>query len=158
LLPFLLRYFSNLLIRRFMFLLSLDSAISSLSSSLFYVLVFKAIFFTFFSLDSCSFSLSISISSSLSLPNNSAVVVGDRFLDYKMVVSLGCQLLSRHFTTLLFSSSLSNSFPKPIRWLTMCVNIFCTAAIDSPCCILNNTYSWIKHASLLFSHHLFPHE
>jgi len=67
-----------------------------------------------------------------------------RSLDSEIVVTLGYQLLPRHFNTLMFSSSLSNSFPKPIRWLTICVNLFCTSAIDSPRCILNNSCSWIK--------------
>jgi len=127
-----------------MFSLSLDSATSSSSSSLFLMLVFKVIIFTFFYLDSWSFRLCISISCSLCLPNNVVVVIVYRSLDYEMVVTLGCQLLSRNFNTLMFSSSLSNSFPKPIRWLTIFVNLFCTSATDSLCCILNNSYSWIK--------------
>jgi len=44
----------------------------------------------------------------------------------------------------MFNSSLTNSLPKPMRWLTMWVNLFCTSAIDSPCFLLNSSYSWIK--------------
>jgi len=101
-------------------------------------------FFIFFSLDSYSFSLCISISCSLSWPNNAVVVIVDKSIDSEMVVTLGCQLLSSHFSTLMFTSSLSNFFPKPIRWLTLCVNLFYAPVIDSPYCILNNSYSCIK--------------
>jgi len=41
-------------------------------------------------------------------------------LDYEVVATLGCWLLSSHFKTLIFSSSLSNTFSRPIRWFTMC--------------------------------------
>jgi len=143
LLPFLLRYFPNLLTSRFKFSLSLDSIALSSVSSLFLELAFKDIVFTFSSLDSSSLSLCISISSSLSLPNSAVVVMMDKSLDYKMAVTFGCQFLSRHFNTLMFSSSLSNSLPRPMRWLTMWVNLFWTLAIDSHFC-LKSSYSWIK--------------
>ena len=136
LLPFLLRYFPNLLTSRFKFSLSLDLAASSSVSSLFLELAFKAMIFNLFSLDSNSISLCISISCSLSLPNSAVVVMMDKSIDLDMAVTFGCQFLSRNFSTLMFSSSLSNSLPKPMRWLTMWVNLFWTSAMDSPFCIL----------------------
>ena len=47
-------------------------------------------------------------------------------------------------STLMFSSSLSNFYPRPKRGLTMRVNLFWTLAMDSPFCILKSTYFWIK--------------
>ena len=119
LLPFSFKYFPNVLVGRFKLSLSLDLTTSSSGSSFFLVLVFKVMFLTFFSLDSSSFSLCISISCSLSLPNNAAVVNVDRSLVFEIVVTFCCQDLSRHFNTFIFNSSLSNSLPKPMRWLTM---------------------------------------
>jgi len=119
LLPFFFRYLPNLLERRFKFSLSLYSVTPSSGSSFFLVLVFKAMFLTFFSLDSSSFSICISISCSLSLPNNAIVVNVDRSLVIEIAVTFGSQDLSRHFNTLMFNSSLSNSLPKLMRWLTM---------------------------------------
>ena len=80
----------------------------------------------------------------ISLPNNAIVVLVNKSLDSKMVVTLGSQLLWRHFSTLMFSSPLSNPFPKPTRWLTMYMNLFCTSTIESPCWILNSSYCLIK--------------
>jgi len=78
---FLLRYFPDLLTSRFKLSLSLDSTTSSSISSLFLELAFKAMVFTFFSLDSSSLSFCISFSFSLNLPNSAAVVMMDKSLD-----------------------------------------------------------------------------
>jgi len=67
-----------------------------------------------------------------------------------MVVTFGCQLLSRHFSTLMFISFLSNSLFGPMRWLTMWVNLFWTSVMYSPFCILKSSYSWIKACFLAF--------
>jgi len=63
-------------------------------------------------------------SSSLNFPNNETMVIVERSLALEMVVTFGCQPLSRHFNTLMFSYSLSKSFPIPMRWFTICANLF----------------------------------
>ena len=68
----------------------------------------------------------------------------DKSFDSEMVVTLGWKPLLRHFSTLMFSSSLWNSSPKPIIWLKMWVNLFCTSTMDSPCCLFNNSYCCIE--------------
>jgi len=84
------------------------------------------------------------------------MVIVDKSLGFEMVVTLGCCLLSRHFKTLMFNSSLLNSFPKPMRWLTMCVNIFWASIMDSPYYILNNLYSCINVCFLALFTSLVP--
>jgi len=80
----------------------------------------------------------------------------DMSLDSEIVVTFGCQVLSRHSNTLIFSSALSNSLPKPMRRLTIWVNLFYTSAMDSPCCILNSSYSCIKASILALFTSLVP--
>jgi len=91
-----------------------------------------------------SISLFISNSCSLIFSKSVAVVNVVKSLVFETVVTLGYQLLSRHFRILMFSSSLSKCLPSLIRWLTMWVNRFCTSIIVSPFYIQNNSYSWIK--------------
>jgi len=134
----------NFLVNRLRFLVSLQSPeLSSIDSGT-AVLVLSAKLLVFFSTVSISFSLIISSSCSLSFPNNVAVASVVKSLVSKIFVTLGYQLLSKHFRILILNCSLSNYFPSPIRWLTMCVNLFWTSAIVSPSCILNNSYSWIN--------------
>jgi len=71
-------------------------------------------------------------------------------------MTFGCQDLSRHFNTLMFNSCLSNSLPKPMRWLTMWVTLFCTSVMDSTCFILNSSYSWIRACFLALLTSLIP--
>jgi len=141
---FIIMNFWNLLVSRFRFSVSLHSSkLPSLeSTSLAFVL--RARLLVFPSTISISFSLVISNSCSLSLPKSVAVVSVVKSLVSNIIVTLGCQLLLRHFKILMFSSSLSNYLPSPIKWLTMRVNLFCTSSMVSPCCILNNSSSWIN--------------
>jgi len=69
----------------------------------------------FFSPLSCLFNLFISNSHSLNFPNRDVVVIVQRSLGSEITDTLGCQLLSRNIKILMFNSSLSNSFPNPIR-------------------------------------------
>jgi len=127
---------------------------SSLSS--FWTVDLSVIPFCFLSPCSCLFSLFISNSCSLSFPNNAAVVKVVRSLVFEMVLTFGCQLLSKHFRIFMFSSSLSNAFPKRIRWFTMWVNRFWTSAIVSPGFIPNNSYSYINACFLALLTSLVP--
>jgi len=68
--------------------------------------------FYFLSPCSCSLSLIISSSYSLRLPNSVAVVKVVKSFVSEMVVTFGCQLLSRHFRILIFNSSLLNILPR----------------------------------------------
>ena len=68
--------------------------------------------FYFLSPCSCSLSLIISSSYSLRLPNSVAVVKVVKSFVSEMVVTFGCQLLSRHFGILIFNSSLLNILPR----------------------------------------------
>jgi len=77
--------------------------------------VLKAILLAFFSPFSCSLNQFISNSCSLSFPNNVVVLRVDRSFVFQMAVTFDCQDLSRHFSTLMFSSSLSKIFPSPTR-------------------------------------------
>ena len=125
--------------------LRFSSSLSSLESCLLLCLAaFKAMLLTCLSSLSWTLSLFISNSCSLSLPNNEAVVKDVKSFDYEIVVSLGCQNISRHLIILMFSYSLSKVFPRLIRWLMMWMNLFCTSAIDSPLSTLNISYSCIR--------------
>jgi len=111
--------FWSLLVNRLRFPVSLHSSeLSSLdSTSVAFVLSARLLFF--FSIVSISFSLVISNSCSLDLPKSDTVLSVVKSLVSNITFTLGCQLLSRHFRILMFSSSLSNCFPYPIKWLTM---------------------------------------
>jgi len=74
----------------------------------------------------------------------------------KIVVTFGCQLLPKHFKIFIFSSSLSKYLPTPIKWLTILVNRSCISTTIYPCCIQNNSYSWIKACFLALLTSLVP--
>ena len=104
---------------------------------------------------SYSFSLFISSSCSLSFPNNIVVLKVVRSLVSKIIVTFGCQVLSRHFKILMLSSSVSKIFLRPMRWFTMSVNLLCTCNMVSPGCILNNSYSLMRVCFLVcFTSHV----
>ena len=67
-----------------------------------------------------------------------------RSFDSEMAVTVGCHVLSRHFSTLMLSSSSSNFLPRLMSWFIVWENLFCTSHIDSPFCILKSSYSWIR--------------
>jgi len=74
----------------------------------------------------------------------------------EIIVTFGCQNLSRHFKIFMFSSSLSKFFPRLIKWFTMWENCFCTSEIVSPFYILNNSYSWMRACFLALFTSLVP--
>ena len=123
------------------FSVSLHSLELSSLDSTFAVFVLSARLLDFFSTVFISFSLVISSSCSLNLPNSADMVRVVKSLVLDIAVTLGCQLLSKHLKILMFSSSLSNYFSSIIRWLTIWVNRFWTSVMVSPGCILNNSYS-----------------
>jgi len=83
---------------------------------------FSKLFLAFLSLLSCLFNLFISISCSLSFPNEAAVVRVVRSRDSEIFLTLGCHVLPNHFRTLIFNSFMSKVFPRPMRWFTICEN------------------------------------
>ena len=109
----------NLFVNRFRFSVSLQSPklSSLLSTCATFDLSVRLLFFL--STVSISFSLILSNSCSLNFPKSVVVVSVVKSLVFKIAVTLGCQPLSRHFRILMFSSSLSNCLPSPIRWLAM---------------------------------------
>jgi len=138
---FIFMNFWNFFVNRLRFSDSLQSSELSSVDSWTTVLVLSSRLLVFFSTVSISFNLIISSSCSLNLPNSAAVVSVVKSLVSEIVVTLGYQLLSKHFRILILNSSLSNCLPSPIRWLTMCVNLFWISTMVSPCYILNSSYS-----------------
>jgi len=124
---------------------------------LFILQISELFLYVFLSPCSCSFSLLISNSCSLSFANNVAVVKVVRSHVSEMAITFGCQFLSKHFRILMLSSSLSNTLPRPIRWLTMCVNLLCTSEIVSPVSSEKAHTLVSRRAFLPFLHHSFPH-
>ena len=104
--------------------------------------------FTVFSTVSCSFNLLSSSSCSINFPKSAAIDILDKSQDSEIAITLDCQLLSRQFSTFMLNSSLSKTLPRPVRWFTICVNRFCTSAMLSSGCILNNSYSWMSECFL----------
>ena len=126
------------------FSISLHSSELSSLDSISVAFVLSGRLLDFFSIDSISFNLVISSSCSLNLPNNVVVVRVVKSLISDIAVTLGWQLLSKHLRILMFNSSLSNYFPSLIKWLTIWLNRLWTSTINSPCCILNISYSWMS--------------
>ena len=110
---FFLRNLLNLFVRRLIVSLSSTSSFSSLISSS--SVAFSARPLDFLSVVSYSLSLLSSSSCSISFPNSAVDPSFDRSRLSDMAVTFGCQLLLRHFNIFMLSSSLSNSFPNPVR-------------------------------------------
>ena len=110
-LPFILMNLWNLFVNKLRFSVSLHSSKLSLLDPTSAAFVLSVRLLDFFSTVSISFSLVISNSCSLSLPKSVVVVSVVKSLVSDIAVTLGCQLLSRHFRILIFNSSLSNCFP-----------------------------------------------
>jgi len=113
--PFILMNLWNLLANRLRFSVSLHSSELSPLDSTFASFVLSAKLLDFFSTASISFSLVISNLCSLNLPKSVAIVSVVKSLVSDIVVTLGCQLMSRHFRILMFNSFLSNYFSKVIK-------------------------------------------
>jgi len=62
----------------------------------------------------------------LNLPKRAAMDNVTRFWDSVIVVTFGCHVLFKALRIFIFNSSLSKFLPNPVRWLTLCVNRFCT--------------------------------
>ena len=77
-----------------------------------------------FSLSSFSAILVLSISYSLNFPNTLTYVIEVRYLDSKIAMTFGCHVLLRDFSIFTFNYSSSNTFPMPLWWFTMWVNLF----------------------------------
>ena len=139
---FLFKNLLNFLTSRVRFLLL---ELSTCSSSLDGMENFGAKPLLVFSLASSSIILVMSISHSLNFPNSSAWVIDVRSLDTETVVTFDCQFLLRDFKIFTFSFSSSNSFPRPLWWFTMWVNLFWISQMVSPYCILQkDSYSWMR--------------
>ena len=128
----------------------------------FWTTSFRAIPLSCFSPLSCSFNMFISIPCSLNFPisqfsKQSSWVNVVRSFDSVIVVTFGYHDLSKPFRTLMFNSSLSKVFSRPMRLFTMCVNLFCTSAIVSFFYILKSSYSSINACFLTLSHSLSLH-